>query len=114
MTQHPYANAPDYARWSRAVARPAPGDVDPVVRLPFKISRTDKVAAAGSCFAQHISRHLREGGFSFLVTEPAHPILPADVAEAFNYGVFTARFGNLYTARQLLQLLRRAYGRFTP
>jgi hypothetical protein len=114
MTEHPYANAPDYARWSRAVGRPAPADVDPVVRLPFKISRTDKVAAAGSCFAQHISRHLREGGFSFLVTEPAHPILPADVAEAFNYGVFTARFGNLYTARQLLQLLRRAYGRFTP
>ncbi|MGA2081044.1 MAG: GSCFA domain-containing protein [Holophaga sp.] len=31
-----------------------------------------------------------------------------------NYGVFTARYGNLYTARQLLQLFDRACGTFAP
>jgi hypothetical protein len=31
-----------------------------------------------------------------------------------NYGVFSARYGNVYTARQLLQLFRRAYGELTP
>ena len=69
---------------------------------------------AGSCFAQHISRHLRQAGFNFLVTEPGHAILTEDVRHAFNYGVFTARFGNIYTSRQLEQLFRRAYGTFTP
>jgi len=28
--------------------------------------------------------------------------------------VYSARYGNVYTSRQLLQLLRRAYGRFIP
>ncbi len=110
---HPYAAAAPRRLWRKAVA--APGfDTDPAVDFPFRIAPDDKVVAAGSCFAQHISRRLQEGGFTFLVTEPAHPILPPAVAEAFHYGRFSARYGNLYTARQLLQLLRRAYGRFTP
>ena len=48
------------------------------------------------------------------MTEPAHPILPQATAEAFHYGRFTARYGNIYTARQLLQLIQRVYGRFKP
>ncbi|MDE1173226.1 MAG: GSCFA domain-containing protein [Parvibaculaceae bacterium] len=111
---HPYTNAPDYRRWRRAVGDVAPAAVDPVVSLPFKIMQADKIVTAGSCFAQHIARHLRDNGFSFLVTEPAHPVLPRETAEAFNYGLFTARYGNVYTSRQLLQLIRRAYGRFSP
>ena len=35
-------------------------------------------------------------------------------AELESYGTFTARFGNLYTVRQLLQLFDRAYGLFFP
>src|SRR5205807_6284661 len=31
-----------------------------------------------------------------------------------NFGVFPARFGNIYTVRQLLQLFQRAYGLFEP
>lgn len=69
---------------------------------------------AGSCFAQHISRHLRQSGFNFLITEPGHAVLSDDVRRKFNYGVFTARFGNIYTSRQLEQLFRRAYGTFVP
>lgn len=113
-TKHPYANVPAERVWRRAVAAPAAVDVDPVVRFPFRIGAQDKVVSAGSCFAQHVSRKLREAGFNFLVTEAAHPILPPAVAQAFNYGVFSARYGNIYTARQLLQLFRRAYGKFSP
>jgi hypothetical protein len=40
--------------------------------------------------------------------------LPPDLRKAFNYGVFSARFGNVYTSRQLEQLFRRAYGTFAP
>jgi hypothetical protein len=49
-----------------------------------------------------------------MVTEEAHPLVPADVARRHNYGVYTARYGNLYTPRQLLQLFQRAYGLFKP
>lgn len=110
---HPYHDAASHRLWRKAVGM-AKAETDPVVDFPFRIETNDAVVAAGSCFAQHISRWLQNGGFSFLVTEPAHPILPAETAEAFHYGRFTARYGNIYTARQLLQLLRRAYGRFTP
>ena len=49
-----------------------------------------------------------------LVTETAHPIVPPKAAEAHGYGLFTARYGNIYTSRQLLQLFQRAYGTFVP
>lgn len=111
---HPYTNAPAERVWRRAVSEPAAQDVDPVGRFPFRIAAADKVVSAGSCFAQHISRRLRTAGFNFLVTEPGHPILPPKVAETFHYGDFSARYGNIYTARQLLQLHQRAYGEFTP
>ena len=72
------------------------------------------MATGGSCFAQHIARHLQKSGYNYYVTEPAHPIASADIAAEFNYGTFTARYGNIYTARQLTQLFARAYGDFTP
>jgi tetratricopeptide (TPR) repeat protein len=100
--------------WRRSVSNVPLAEVDPVVQAKFLISPTDRVATAGSCFAQHISRHLSQSGFNYLVTEPGHPIVSPDVRAQFNYGVYTARYGNLYTARQLLQTLRRAYGLFQP
>lgn len=111
---HPYRDAPPERRWRAAVAAPPAGEVDPVGPAPFRITARDRVATAGSCFAQHIAGGLRARGFSPLVTEDAHPLLPPKTAEAFGYGVYTARYGNLYTPRQALQLLRRAYGRFAP
>lgn len=72
------------------------------------------MATAGSCFAQHIARYLQKSGFNYYVTEPGHPVLPESVRVANNYGQFSARYGNIYTARQLLQLFERAYGNFRP
>jgi hypothetical protein len=111
---HPYTALPDHAHWRRAIASVAPREVDPVVGRPFTIAPADKVATAGSCFAQHIARYLRQAGFNFWVTETAHPLAPEEVARKYAYGVFTARYGNIYTTRQLLQLFRRAFGQFTP
>lgn len=108
---NPYADMPDFAFWRRAVGALSPEDVDPVVDAPFRISKTDRVATAGSCFAQHISRTLVAEGFRYLVTEPRP--LTADAAEE-GFGVFPARFANIYTVRQLLQLFQRAYGLYDP
>lgn len=110
---HPYRHIPDSANWRRSVAGKGPG-IDPLAGDFLSLSREDKVATAGSCFAQNIARYLKRSGFNFFVTETAHPIIPADAAERHGYGLYSARYGNIYTARQLLQLFDRAYGGFTP
>lgn len=112
--RHPYEGIGAYARWDRGVATVPMADVDPVVRFPLKITPDQRVVTVGSCFAQHISRYLKAAGFNYLVTEPGHPLLPPAVRDAFNYGVYSARFGNVYTSRQLEQLFRRAFGMLAP
>lgn len=111
---HPYQHIPDCQRWSRAMAGRASDDIDPVSPPPFRIQADTRVVTAGSCFAQHVARHLRQHGRACFETEPAHPLLPPALAESFNYGIYAARYGNIYTARQLLQLWRRATGAFIP
>jgi hypothetical protein len=110
---NPYAGLPDYQFWRRGVERLAVADVNPVTNARFKLGRDSKVATAGSCFAQHIARTLTAKGFNYFITEAGEG-LPDEEAERRNFGVFSARFGNLYTARQLVQLLERAYDRFHP
>ena len=114
MTGHPYSTLPAHCFWRQGVAEAAAAELDPVVQAKFTVRRSDLVATAGSCFAQHIARHLAASGFSYYVSETAHPIFDRHIAAAYNYGTFTARYGNVYTSRQLLQLLRRAYGEFVP
>lgn len=113
MSKHPYRDLPASAFWRRSVAGQGPV-VDPLAGGFLTLSPQDKVATAGSCFAQNIARYLKRSGFNYMVNETAHPIIPADVAERHGYGMYSARFGNIYTARQLLQLFDRAYGAFTP
>jgi hypothetical protein len=107
--QSPYKRLADHQFWRRAVERVEPSEVDPVVSGQFKISKSDKVATAGSCFAQHISRTLADVGFNYYVAEHAPPGVSPEEALARNYNVFSARFGNVYTAAQLLQLFERAF-----
>lgn len=111
---HPYKNQPDYTFWSRAVSRVKSQDVDPVVLTPYQLNKSDQIATAGSCFAQHIARHLRMNGFNYFVTEKLHPIIKSEVGLDYSYGEFSARFGNIYSARQLLQLFDRAFSNFIP
>lgn len=89
-------------------------EIDPVTPPPFRIQPDSRIVTAGSCFAQHVARYLRERGHACFETEPAHPLLPTSVAVAFNYGIYSARYGNIYTSRQLLQLWRRAIEVFLP
>jgi hypothetical protein len=112
--QHPYKALPAKAFWKRSVAAPAPAEVDPVGRFTLRIDERSRVATAGSCFAQHIARHLRQSGFTYHIAEEGHPLLPQSVKGAHHYGTFSARYGNIYTARQLHQLFQRAYGEFFP
>jgi hypothetical protein len=111
---HPYRGLADCAFWRRSVGGVPPFAVDPVVEVPFKIGEADLIATAGSCFAQHIARRLQEQRLNYFVAETAPPEVPTNDAGAYNYGTFSARYGNVYTTRQLVQLFDRAYGVFLP
>lgn len=93
---------------------PAMSEADPVVEARFRLTRTDRIATAGSCFAQHIARTIVSSDFNYFVSEKAPAGTSPDLAEARQFGLFSARFGNIYTTRQLVQLFERAYGRFRP
>jgi len=110
----PYTEAKDYTFWKRSVAEPKLSEINPKVNPAFPLLKEDVIASAGSCFAQHISRYLSKNGYRFLTTEKPHRFVNPKLSKEFNYGVYPARFGNIYTSRQLLQTIQRAYGRFTP
>jgi hypothetical protein len=111
--ENPYDGLPGYQFWRKAIGNVALREVDPVVSSGFIIDRQTKIATAGSCFAQHLSRTLEQCGFNYYIAEkPAG--LSSEEAARLNYGVFSARYGNIYTVRQLLQLFDRAYGSFQP
>lgn len=110
----PYRRLAPHAWWSASVSKRSSSEVDPVVSAPFAISRSDRIATAGSCFAQHIARALAASGYNYFVVENLEGIAPPEIALQFGYGVFSARYGNIYTARQLIQLFDRAHGVFAP
>jgi hypothetical protein len=110
----PYAAKDRRSFWRHAVSSVVPFMLDPMDTPSFQIAPQTKVATAGSCFAQHISRRLRTSGYTYYVVETGEPGIDAEQAAAQNYGTFSARYGNIYTARQLLQLFDRAYGKFKP
>jgi hypothetical protein len=80
----------------------------------FAIPKNTRITAAGSCFAQHIGRQFKQRGFSFVDAEPAPQALPAAEHSRFGYGIYSARYGNLYSARQLEQTFARADGEREP
>ncbi|MDP7034962.1 MAG: hypothetical protein QF752_10775 [Planctomycetota bacterium] len=64
----PYNDIQPHQHWKSAVSGLSPGRVDPQIAGRFRISRTTRVASAGSCFARRIADGLRTFGFNYLVT----------------------------------------------
>jgi hypothetical protein len=110
----PYKSLPPSAFWRTGVVESDPSRLEGIYKKKFDITPDDWIATAGSCFAQHISRHLRSAGFRVLDVEPPPPGMTEEAARAFGYNLFSARYGNIYTVRQLLQLLQEATGKGTP
>jgi hypothetical protein len=110
---NPYSGLQDYRFWRRSVSNVERHLFDPVVNAKFKLARDDRIATAGSCFAQHISRRLVQVGFNYFVSESGGDLPVADRTTR-NFGVFSARYGNIYTTRQLLQLFDEAFGLRVP
>ena len=113
LASNPYKGLPDHNFWKRGVSLIARDSLDPVISPRFVVGKGELVATAGSCFAQHIAKRLSSEGFNYYVPEDGASLSESECAER-NYGVFSCRYGNLYTTRQLVQLLDRSMGRFIP
>ena len=106
--QCPYSSLPQTSFWRQSVAEQDYSNVKPQLPSTFKIGRSDKIASAGSCFAQHIASHLKEAGFAYLNMETGEHIADSVERQRQGYSLYSARFGNIYSSRQLLQLLQRS------
>ncbi len=110
----PYSDLPPAAFWRSGVAEAGIWGLQGLWRSRWTLPADARFATYGSCFAQHISRALQARGLAWLNAEPAPGRTPAALADAYNYGVYSSRTGNIYTAAQLLALVRMATGRDDP
>lgn len=104
----PYSDLGPTAFWRSAVADAGVFGMTDLWASPWTLPKDARFSTFGSCFAQHISRALVARDLDWVSAEPAPPGLSAAAAKRFNYGVFSARTGNIYTARQLLHWVRLA------
>jgi hypothetical protein len=112
--ESPYTDLPPRAFWRTGVSEQNPLTITDLYRRKFEIGIEDKIVTAGSCFAQHIAKHFTTHGYRVVNVEPAPEGLDAETAKKFGYGVYSARYGNIYTTRQLLQLTLESLGARTP
>ena len=113
MAAHPYQGlAPAHFWRTQVSSQPLDGiDYDCAPRFGFELER-DLFATAGSCFAQHFGRALTALGGKLYLAEAKHPLLPE--TSPLGYGTYSARYGNIYTPRQLRELVEQAFGRRDP
>jgi hypothetical protein len=111
---HPYKDMPGKAFWKSGVANASPFNPGEIYTKKWNINPEARIATAGSCFAQHISHYLKHNGFNVLDLEPPPPGLPEKLHRQFGYSMYSARYGNIYTVQQLLQLAQEISGDFRP
>ena len=107
---NPYQSKDKYSFWSSGVA--TAGDVVPekIYTKKWDIGEHEKIATAGSCFAQHIGKKLKEKKYHVLDVELPPEGIPLKELTSYGYSMYSARYGNIYTVRQLLQLAKEAFG----
>src|SRR5688572_14350398 len=114
MRRSPYSDLPASRFWKTAVAERTTDAEAALYRAKFALGPDWKIATAGSCFAQHIARHLKARGYNVLDAEPPPSGLSIENARRYGFGTYSGRYGNIYLVRQLLQLAQEAHGAFSP
>jgi hypothetical protein len=110
MNENPYQNQPDLAFWSRSVSRNFNADaLRNDESQSFLFRKDDLIVSAGSCFASNLIPWIEKEGLEYLRTEKL-PSQFENLPENLGYRNFSAAYGNIYTARHLLQLYEQALG----
>ncbi len=102
-----YLSLPDPSFWRRCL-NSGNFRFDALYQPKVKIGPEEAIATAGSCFAQKIGQELRRSSARFLDAEPVPHGLSEATAAAMGFGLFSARYGNIYSTAQLLQLAEDA------
>lgn len=113
-TASPYDGLEPRSYWRLGVADAGVYPPPDLYRPKVPLTRDQAILTAGSCFAQHVGAALRKARYRVIDEEPAPTGLPDEIARAFGYGLYSARYGNIYTVRQLKQLLEEAQGTLVP
>ena len=109
---NPYKIQPSRAFWSRSVSENF-NPIELVEDQGLLFKNSDFVTSAGSCFASNLVPYIEKAGLQYIRTETI-PKIFSDLGENLGYANFSAAYGNIYTARQLLQLYKRTLNSFSP
>lgn len=103
----PYNKLPERAFFRNQVLRS--GDLVLDRHADIQLTPNHRVVSAGSCFAARIATFIRESGVNFLSSDDR--VTPDENAiREETPNTFSLRYGNIYTVKQLMQLLQRASG----
>jgi len=114
LKNNPYLAQPDNAFWSRSVSRNF--DAESLwsdVSQNSMFQKDDLIVSAGSCFASNLIPWIEKEGLEYVRTEEL-PYQFNNLPENLGYRNFSAAYGNIYTARHLLQLYEQALGIRVP
>ena len=111
---NPYENLTSSSFWKTGVTQENPYAINNIYKKKFDIKPNSKIATAGSCFGQHIGNYLKKNGYKVIDAEKAPPGLAADLHQKYGFSLYSARYGNIYTVKQLLQLAQEVAGERKP
>ena len=114
MNSNPYLNQGKKSFWKTAIEEVSPLSLIDLYKKKWEIDIQTKISTAGSCFAQHINKYFKYYQLNAIDKEPPPNSLPKKYHSQYGYSMYSARYGNIYTAAQLLQLLDEAMGNFKP
>ena len=96
---NPYLEIPDTSFWKKAVAQKQSEEMIPISNPLGLIERDMNISAAGSCFAQKVASFIKSNDVvNFIELESVSEGQP----------LYSAKYGNVYTTRQLYELIKEA------
>jgi len=109
---HPYSCSRHYQLHKSAIKFSNRFQFNPALQGKFVFERSDSISTMGSCFAQEVSIWLLKKKHNFLRINSDLKSLADTKNRSPKAQFFSGDYGNVYTTRQALQLLKAAIGEF--
>lgn len=111
---NPYSSLDAKYFWAPSVGKREPLEIERLWTPKRNVTKRHKISTYGSCFAQYFGKALVARGYKWMQYEQPPEELSKENALHFNYGVFTTRTANIYTASLLQQWVEWSLGVSTP